>query len=424
MTGKGRAALLSLLLSPPAGAQLLTLHEAEETALRNNPRLSSVALSAQAAERQVAQARAASKPILNGFLTGTGAQTSTAIAAGALTTSSISSRAASGLALSQMITDFGRTAGLTETARLRAAAKEKDAGTTRAQVLLEVRQAYFEGLGADAVLKVARAALDSRRLVLRQIRALAQAQINSTLDVSFAEVSESQAELDLYQAENFARESHARIAAAMGYSDERTFTLSDESTLPPPEPDAAALIALAIERRPDLQSLRLAKDAAQHFAEAERKLRYPSITALAAGGVVPVRDHTLHDTYAAAGINLSLPFLNGGLYSARYAEAELRAQAADKDVLDLGVQVSRDVRIAWLEAGTAFQRLGVTERLQAQANEALRLAQARYDAGLGSIVELTQAQVTQTAAGIDAARAKYDYLTRRAVLDYTTGALQ
>ncbi len=60
----------------------------------------------------------------------------------------------------------------------------------------------------------------------------------------------------------------------------------------------------------------------------------------------------------------------------------------------------------------------------AQANEALRLAQARYDAGLGSIVELKQAQYTQTAAQIGAASAKYDYLIRRALLDYTMGAIR
>ena len=60
----------------------------------------------------------------------------------------------------------------------------------------------------------------------------------------------------------------------------------------------------------------------------------------------------------------------------------------------------------------------------AQATEALRLAQARYDAGLGSIVELTQAQLTQTSAQIGAAVAKFDYLSRRSLLDYATGAIR
>jgi outer membrane protein len=417
-------ALLNLLIATAGVAQTLTLAEAEQTAVRNNPKIGSAGLTAQAAGKQIKEAHAASLPLLNSFVTGTGAEIGTAIAAGNLTTSSISNRVATGMSLSQMVTDFGRTSNLTQTARLRAAAQDKNTVTTTAQVILEVRQDYFRALGSDAVLKVAQAAVNERQLTLRQIRALAQAQLNSTLDVSFAEVAVSEAELALYQAENDAHESQARLSAAMGYGEEKTFTLVDEGTATPLDPDPAVFVNAGLHQRPDLQALQLNRDAARRFAEAERKLRYPSITALAGGGVVPAHDHTLHDTYAAAGINMTLPFLNGGLYSARYAEADLRAQAADKDVQDLSIQISRDARIAWLEANTAFHRLAVTDRLLAQASEALRLAQARYDAGLGSIVELTQAQYTQTAAQIGAASAKYEYLIRRALLDYTTGALR
>jgi outer membrane protein len=422
-----RAAKLAagiLLMVSAAIADPLTLAEAEQTALRQNPRISSANFTAQATDQQTAEAKAASRPTVNGFLTGTGAEIGTAIAAGNLTTSSISNRAAMGVGLSQMITDFGRTSNLTQSSRLRAAAQTKNVAATRAQVVLEVRQAYFQTLAADSILQVARAALEARRLTQRQIRALVQAQMNSTLDVTFADVAVSEAELTLAQAENDSREARARLSAAMGYPDEQQLTLADEATVAPLAGDAASFVTEAISQRPDLAALQLNRDASQRFAEAERKLRYPSVTALAAGGVVPAHDHTLHDNYAAAGVNVSLPFLNGGLYSARYAEASLRAQAVDKDVQDLTIQISRDVRIAWLQASTAWGRLAVTGRLQAQANEALRLAQARYDAGLGSIIELTQAQLTQTSAQIGAAGAKYDYLSRRALLDYTTGAIR
>ena len=60
----------------------------------------------------------------------------------------------------------------------------------------------------------------------------------------------------------------------------------------------------------------------------------------------------------------------------------------------------------------------------AQASEALRLAQARYDAGLSGILELTQAQFAQTSAQIGAASARFEYLQRRAALDYEMGALR
>ena len=77
-----------------------------------------------------------------------------------------------------------------------------------------------------------------------------------------------------------------------------------------------------------------------------------------------------------------------------------------------------------MQANTAFRRLGVTAQLVNQSNQALHLAQARYDAGLGSIVELNQAQLAQTSAEIDAASAKYDYLSARAALDFATGLLR
>ena len=121
---------------------------------------------------------------------------------------------------------------------------------------------------------------------------------------------------------------------------------------------------------------------------------------------------------------MNIPILNGGLFKARRQEAESRTAAGSKDVQDLTVLIGRDVRVAWLDANDAFRRLDVTARLVAQATEALRLAQARYDNALGSIVELNQAQLNQTLAEIAAASAKYEYLGRRAALNYATGTLR
>lgn len=140
--------------------------------------------------------------------------------------------------------------------------------------------------------------------------------------------------------------------------------------------------------------------------------------------MAPFRDDRLPESYSAAGVNLNIPVLNGGLFKARRQEAESRAAAAAKDVQDLSVQIARDVRIAWLDANDTFRRLDVTARMVAEANEALRLAQARYDNALGSIVELNQAQLNQTSAEIAAASAKYDYLSDRAALSYAMGILR
>jgi len=93
-------------------------------------------------------------------------------------------------------------------------------------------------------------------------------------------------------------------------------------------------------------------------------------------------------------------------------------------VQDLENRVARDVEIALLDAQTAYQRLDLTKQLLAHSSDALDLAQQRYDLGLSSIVELTQAQLNQTRAQIEQATARYEYQTRQAALRYQTGELK
>ena len=82
------------------------------------------------------------------------------------------------------------------------------------------------------------------------------------------------------------------------------------------------------------------------------------------------------------------------------------------------------MRLAYLNALTAFDRLGLTDQLLNQAQLAMDLARGRYDLGLSSIVELSQAQLNLTSAQIANTTARYDYQTQRVVLDYQIGALR
>jgi len=403
---------------------VISLAQAQQTALRNHPRIASAALTAEASRSALKEVRSAYYPTLSANITGVGSEHNSTLSTGFVTTSSIYSRAATGMVASQLLTDFGRTSSLEQSAKLRNASQNQNVINTRAQILIEVQQAYYQALASDSVLKVAQATLDLRRLTLRQVSALAQSALRSTVDVSFAEVNVSQAELDLFRAENDAKASHARLSAAMGYDRDQPFSLTDEPLPPALNPDVDALIAEALRQRPDLLALQLNRDALGRFAEAEKRLRNPTVSAAAVAGVAPVRDERIQETYSGAGVNVNIPVLNGGLFKARREEADSRAAAASKDVQDLSVQIARDVRVAWLDANDAFRRLDVTARMVAEANEALRLAQARYDNALGSIVELNQAQLNQTSAEIASASAKYEYLSRRAALDYAMGALR
>ena len=416
--------VFSLFRLHAEGVPVLTLEQAQEMALRNHPRIAAASLNSQAAEEAVKQVRSAMQASLSGNVTGVGAQTGTSIAAGALQTSGLSSRGAVGLGFSQLLTDFGRTSNLADSASARADAQGRGVDVIRAQVLLLVQQSYYVSLSAQQVLKVAQARMEMQRLTLRQIRALSEGGIRSTLDVSFAEVALSESELALYKAENDAKASLAALGTAMGEQGNVEVNLADVP-LPSRLADGVDdVVVAALRDRPELSVAKLTLSAAEKFSEAERRLKYPSITAIAAVGALPAHTSNLKDSYSAGGLNISLPFLNGGLFASRRSEAVLRARSAEKDVKTLTVQVAGSVRAAWFEVDTAWRRLDVTARLVDQTAKALHLAQTRYETGLSGILELTQSQLSLVSAQIGAANAKYEYLIRVANLNYASGALR
>ncbi|MGA2267172.1 MAG: TolC family protein [Bryobacteraceae bacterium] len=420
------AALGSLWLSP-AGAQPtmhLTLAEAQRLAIQNNPQFTAAKFNAAAAYQVPLQYRSNFEPTVFGSFTGVGADNGSRLAAGALNNPVVYDRVGSGLWIAQMVTDFGRTSNLVGMAKLHAAAQDQVTETTRAQILLATSSAYFSVLRAQAVMKVADQTVVARQLVADQVTALAQSNLKSTLDVSFANVNLAEARLLQVQAQNDVRAAEADLATAMGLPGETAFVLAEEPT-PPPLPDRVSdLIHDAIQNRPELKDLRLEQSAAERFTKAEHALYYPSLGVVGTAGFVPAGYTAVPGRYGAIGLNVTVPIFNGGLFKARQAEAQLKAQAATENISALENRVNRDVRVAYLNATAAYDRVALTDRLLKQAQLALDLADSRYNLGLGSIVELSQAQLNLTSAQIANASAKYDYQTQRVIVDYQVGSLR
>ncbi len=410
--------------TPPPAAQFLTLKNAEAMALQNHPLLQAATYEAQAANQVTREQKSAYYPTAAGSVTGAGALTNSRIAAGYMSNSLILNRESNGLEVHQLITDFGRTSNLVGSARLEAKAASASAQQTQQDVLLAVNRAYFEVLRAQEVLKVAEETVKTRQVLTDQVTTLEKNKLKSMLDVSFAQVNLAQAQLLLVQAQNDRQAADAELAVALGLANPQPFDLAEEPMPDAPPGDPTELIATALQSRPDLASARLSHDAALRYARAERDLWMPTVSATGAAGLTPAYQAPLTDRYAAAGINVNIPIFNGFLYSARHQEANLRAQAEDQHTRDLADRIGRDVRTAWLNAGTAYQRLAVTAQLRKQAALALDLAQGRYKLGLSSIVELSQAQLNLTQAQIDDTAAKYDFQIQDAVLSYQVGRLQ
>jgi outer membrane protein len=403
----------------------LTLQEARQIALAQHPRISVANLTALAARQRTKEVQSAFFPNIYGSATavGTADPNNTRIAAGAMNNPLIYDRAAEGVTISQLITDFGRTSELSRSAKLHTQAEEMNLEATREQILVEVNSAYFSSLAAQSVLEVARETVKSRQLVLQQTQLLATNKMKSGLDVSFASVDFDSATILLAKARSDLNSSFAMLATLLAEREPRTYVLADEPMPANITNGLPALILEALSQRPDLARLRYQRDSAREFARAEGKLLYPTIDALGTAGVIPDRNARLGPDYAAAGVNLNLPIYSGGLYTARRREAQFQAKAADEVLRDEENNIIRDLQVTKFNLEYAYDRLALTRELLQNANEALQLAQARFNNGLSSIIELSQAELNQTSAQIGEANARYDYHIQHSALEFQLGRL-
>jgi len=405
----------------PGSPTLLSLRDAQALALKNNPQISVARLNALASEQVTREARSSLWPTARIDLTAVDANPGTRITAGALNNPTVYQRAAAGASVSQLLTDFGRTTNLIASANLAAQAQTQNALATKEQVLLAVDQAFYNALQTQAVLTVAQQTVKDRETVSNQVGALYKSKLKSELDFSFANVNLAQAKLLLLDAQNNVNAAVASLSAVLGFQNLQSFQLSeDTSPVAAPSDNVDELISTAFSMRPEILGLEFQSESAERFRRAERGLLLPDIEALGAVGDTPVRNPIVSNWYGAVGVNVDIPVFNGFLYNARAKEASLRAQAVQENMRDTRDRISRDVRTSWLNAKTAYERLSVTQQLVDQANLALSLAQSRYHLGLGSIVELSQAQLQQTQAQITNVGAGYDYRLALAVLQYQT----
>jgi outer membrane protein len=429
VTGSAGSGQAQLQLPTGGPIQRITVQDAEAMALKNNPQISVNHLLALASGQVTRQQKAAYYPTVYGSLSAAEPRDNgSRIASGYLNNPIVYERAAGGVTLSQLITDFGRTNNLVASAAFRAKAADMNAAATADQIKLAADQAFYNALQMFAEQKVAQETVRERQLVSDQITTLYQNKLRSQLDVSFADANLAQAKLLLLDAQNSYQAALSLLSEVLGYPSQQQFELIDTAaTIEPPPDGVNQLIDQAFSNRPEITSQEYQFQAAQHFQKAERDLLLPSIQALGVVGRTPVSNSVggvpiFPSWYGAIGVNINIPIFNGFLYPARSKEAALHAQATNEQLRDLKDRIANDVRTSWLNAITAFHRIGVTQQFVDQTNLAVDLSQTRYSLGLSSIVELSQAQLQQTEAQIQFAAAKYQYQIAQAVLRFQIAA--
>ena len=332
------------------------------------------------------------------------------------------------LTLNQTIYDFGRTSGGYDAAKESGRSAKADIAATRETVTLGVIQSYYAFLAAlenQTAMAEIKAQMAKH---LEQARAQAEKGTRTRIDVTRAESDLANAELSVLKAKSAVANARLGLNNAMGRFDLGEYkVVNDSHEVAWPMENGDALVHEAQNARPDIISLRAKLRAVQ-------ALRQTAI-----GGFLPVLGGSAGYSYLwnktdddqktrkhnwFVGLNLNWNFLGGltAIHNLHENEANVRALRASLQTLENGVRV--DVESALVAGRDARDKIAPSEALLKSAKETLELAEARYQAGLGTIVDVTDAEAQYAQARVGLIGAQFDLQTARAKIYKALGRLQ
>lgn len=407
--------------------RLLHLEEAVRLAREHQPQLRQARASTAAAAARADQARAPLLPQLSGtasyqrstsnFVARPGSLPS-GVAPGTEGTSwSTRGLWSFGATVSQLVWDFQQTSGRWRAARESAAAQRETERTTFTSVLLSVRAAFFAARAAKDLVGVARETAANQDAHLRQVQGFVDVGTRPQIDLAQARADRANAQVQLVTAENGYATAKAQLDQAMGLDEPEEYDVADD-TLPPVDGEDAALEALlaeALAARPEIAALERQRRAQEATLGATRGGYLPSVglsTGITDAG--PYLDDTVPNWSAQATLTWNL--FDGGLTRAQVREAGANLDVEDARLAALRQQVRVELEQARLGVRAAKATLAAAGDALANARERLRLAEGRYQAGAGSIIELGDAQVAATSAAAQRVQAEYSLASARASL--------
>jgi outer membrane protein len=416
---------LAILLqtAPPAAGRSMTLQEAIDTALRQQPQLVQARAQTEAAMARADEARAPLLPQVNGSASYQRRTTNTVPGGNQLAGAGQNASFATsdfwnfGITASQLIYDFGQTRGRWRSAQANAAAQQQTERTDRLLTLLNVRTAYFAARSQKESIAVARETLANQERHLVQIQGFVDLGTRPQIDLAQARTDVANAKVQLIAAENGYATAKAQLNQAMGAVAGTDYDVAEEALPAVADEDQTteALVQVAAQSRPELAALAKQIEAQQDIVSSAKANYGPTLGA-STGFTEAGRQLDNMAWNWNAQVTLSWPIFQGMLVPAqvREAEANLVVARAQRDVVYQ--QLRLEVEQARLAVRSAKASLGAVEEALTNAKERLRLAEGRYQTGAGSIIELGDAQIAAAAAAGQRVAADYNLATARAQL--------
>jgi outer membrane protein len=321
------------------------------------------------------------------------------------------------VSLSQVIFDFGKTFASTDAARRLAEQAQEDVELQRQLITLTVKESFININFARRLIRVQEQAVERADLNLRSARGFFEVGTRPKSDVARAEVDVANARVDLIRARNAERLSRVALNTAMGIAADTPTDVQDNLVYEAVTIDRGQLLSQALAQRPEYKQARL------KVSETEARMRrafrdfFPDVTG---SGFYGGARSDLNEIWEI-GVALSWTIFDGGNRLARFRETKANVDAAQARVRSTELDISREVEQAQLNVSEAQERIGAAQTAVASAQENFRLAQGRFDAGVGTILELTDAQLFLTQAQNTEAQALADYRIAVARLERAIG---
>ena len=414
---------------PPKSAQRpqpLSLDQAIRIALRVHPALKEAEAVVTASEARVSEARAAYLPQLS--LSGIGkiglSGATSALGLPGFAASPFFRNATYSVNWFQTIFDFGRIKHFVALERALADSAKLNDAEEQQRIVLDIKRAYFAVLEAQQLEGVGKEAVKERELTLERAQAYAQAELGSRLDVDLAEASLAEARGRLIQERNTVATAFAALRAAMGVNGTQVYKLQASPLAVAPLPPLADLVQSALKNRPDEQALESRIAAASENVRLAHAQSLPSVNAFAAGGQgrfngTPVKDNQRHGVGA---IGFSFPIFTGGRLKAQRQEARAQLDRTAAAREELRQQIRLEVSRAYYGLLDLSERIRVADQQRKAAEQALVLAQTRYEEQLSSFLDVLAAEAAATEARANYASIRFSYQIAEGALDYATGA--
>ena len=397
-----------------AAAETLTIESCVRTALEKHPDMVAAESKVASKKAAVGQCAADSRPQIKGGASYTRSDSTDS--------ANDSGRYNASISLEQSVYDWGKRGLRIEGARINMSAAEAEYFDTRDKIIAGVRSAYYNLNRAIRQHEVAKARFENYRKRLSWANSYYEVGTKPKIEVTKAESDLANSKLALVKAESAAELYRAQLASSMGIPMMEIKNVADVLAYEEWNVPIDQAVERAVSNRPDLASQRKRVEYAETVLSLEKKGMSPEISASAgynAYGSAPFDDNGWN-----ARLSLNFPLYDGGLTRSRVQGAEADLVTAKAQLESTSNNIMLEVRKAWHALAEAREALNASLEAERRARETYELAEGRYEAGVGSSLEISDAVESYASAQTNTILSLYECKAKRLDLEKAMGGLE